>query len=102
MATFVYFCKGEMDMSDKDKFELEKSNDNPINYHSTGGLSSDWRFNSTSIPNSSLGLVPIENQMSVCRGDLVGAASCSSASVIDSFGPAMWEHPTNSQNLVFL
>uniref|UniRef100_A0A6M2ESN0 BHLH domain-containing protein n=1 Tax=Populus davidiana TaxID=266767 RepID=A0A6M2ESN0_9ROSI len=90
-----------MDMSDKDKFELEKSIDNPINYHSTGGLSSDWRFNSTSIPNSSLGLVPIDNQMSVCRGDLAGAASCSSASVIDSFGPAMWEHPTNSQNLVF-
>ncbi|XP_011009204.1 PREDICTED: transcription factor bHLH49 [Populus euphratica] len=90
-----------MDMSDKDKFELEKSNDNPTNYHSSGGLSSDWRFNSTSIPNSSLGLVPIDNQMSVCRGDLVGAASCSSASVIDSFGPAMWEHPTNSQNLVF-
>jgi hypothetical protein len=101
LATFVYFCKGEMDMSDKDKFELGKSNDNPINYHSPGGLSSDWRFNSTSIPNSSMGLVPIDNQMSVCRGDLVGAASCSSASVIDSFGPAMWEHPTNSQNLVF-
>ncbi|KAF9674193.1 hypothetical protein SADUNF_Sadunf10G0102200 [Salix dunnii] len=90
-----------MDTSDKDKFELEKSNDNPINYHSSGGMSSDWRFNSTSIPNSSLGLVPTDNLMSVCRGDLVGAASCSSSSVIDSFGPAMWEHPTNSQNLVF-
>ncbi|KAJ6324588.1 hypothetical protein OIU76_011815 [Salix suchowensis] len=90
-----------MDTSDKDKFELEKSNDNPINYHSSGGMSSDWRFNSTSIPNSSLGLVPTDNLMSVCRGDLVGAASCSSSSVIDSFGPAMWENPTNSQNLVF-
>ncbi|KAG5237029.1 basic helix-loop-helix family protein [Salix suchowensis] len=56
---------------------------------------------SSNIPNSSLGLVPTDNLMSVCRGDLVGAASCSSSSVIDSFGPAMWEHPTNSQNLVF-
>ncbi|KAL3582061.1 hypothetical protein D5086_016393 [Populus alba] len=90
-----------MDMSDRDKFELEESNDNPINYRSPGGMSLDRRFNSTSIPNSSLSLVPTDNQMSVCRGDLAGAASCSSASVIDSFGPAMWEHPTNSQNLVF-
>ncbi|KAL9401918.1 hypothetical protein Peur_005767 [Populus x canadensis] len=92
-----------MDMSDKDKFELEESNDNPINYRSPGVMSLDRRFNSTSIPNSSLGLVPTDNQMSVCRRDLAeaGAASCSSASVIDSFGPAMWEHPTNSQNLVF-
>jgi hypothetical protein len=103
LATFAYSRKGEMDMSDKDKFELEESNDNPINYRSPGGMSLDRRFNSTSIPNSSLGLVPTDNQMSVCRGDLAeaGAASCSSASVIDSFGPAMWEHPTNSQNLVF-
>ncbi|CAK7326436.1 unnamed protein product [Dovyalis caffra] len=90
-----------MGMREKDKFELEKSNENPINHHSPGGMSSDWRFNTTCIPNSSLGLVPADNQMPVCRGDLVGAASCSSASVIDSFGPAMWEHPTNSQNLVF-
>ncbi|KAB5544705.1 hypothetical protein DKX38_012817 [Salix brachista] len=90
-----------MDMRDKDKFELEESNNNPINYHSTGGMPVDRRFNSTSIPNSSLGLIPTDNQMSVCRGDLAGAASCSSASVIDSFGPSMWEHPTNSQNLVF-
>ncbi|KAJ6689726.1 hypothetical protein OIU85_006078 [Salix viminalis] len=91
-----------MDMRDKDKFELEESNNNPNNYHSTGGMPVDRRFNnSTSIPNSSLGLIPTDNQMSVCRGDLAGAASCSSASVIDSFGPSMWEHPTNSQNLVF-
>ncbi|KAJ6768599.1 TRANSCRIPTION FACTOR BHLH49 [Salix koriyanagi] len=90
-----------MDMRDKDKFELEESNNNPINYHSPGGMPVDRRFNSTSIPNSSLGLIPTDNQMSVCRGDLAGAASCSSASVIDSFGPSMWEHPTNSQNLVF-
>ncbi|KAJ6318234.1 hypothetical protein OIU76_013716 [Salix suchowensis] len=90
-----------MDMRDKDKFELEESNNNPINYHSPGGMPVDRRFNSTSIPNSSLGLIPTDNQMSVCRGDLAGAASCSSASGIDSFGPSMWEHPTNSQNLVF-
>ncbi|KAF9677281.1 hypothetical protein SADUNF_Sadunf08G0091700 [Salix dunnii] len=101
LATFAYSCKKEMDMRDKDKFELEESSNNPINYHSPGGISLDRRFNSTGIPNSSLGLISTDNQMSVCRGDIVGAASCSSASVIDSFGPSMWEHPTNSQNLVF-
>ncbi|KAJ6322130.1 hypothetical protein OIU77_012084 [Salix suchowensis] len=77
-----------MDMRDKDKFELEESNNNPINYHSPGGMPVDRRFNSTSIPNSSLGLIPTDNQMSVCRGDLAGAASCSSASGIGKGVPA--------------
>lgn len=88
-------------MSEVDKFELEKRNDNPMNYHSPGSMSSDWRYGGANIPSSSLGLVPTDSHMPVCRGDLVGVSSCSSASVVDSFGPALWDHPTNSQNLGF-
>ncbi|XP_065879857.1 transcription factor bHLH49 isoform X2 [Euphorbia lathyris] len=90
-----------MDMSDKDKLELEKRGDNPMNYHSSASMPIDWRFSGGSIGNSSLGLVPTDNQMPVCRGDLIGVSSCSSASMVDSFGPGLWDHPTNSQNLGF-
>lgn len=87
-------------MGDKDKFELEKS-DNHVNYHSPDSMPSDWRFSSANIANSSLGLVPTDNQMPVCREDLVGVSSCSSASMVDSFGPGLWDHTTNPQNLGF-
>uniref|UniRef100_F6HGF5 BHLH domain-containing protein n=1 Tax=Vitis vinifera TaxID=29760 RepID=F6HGF5_VITVI len=71
-----------MDMSDKDKFELEKRSGDSLNYHSAS-MSSDWRFGG------------------VCKGDLVGSSSCSSASMVDSFGPNLWDHPANSQTLGF-
>eukprot|EP00257_Ricinus_communis_P014388 XP_015572050.1 transcription factor bHLH49 isoform X2 [Ricinus communis] len=90
-----------MDMSDMDKLELEKRGDNPINYHSPANMTSDWRFGSSNITNTSLGLVPTDNQMPVCRGDLLGASSCSTASMVDSFGPGLWDHSTNSLNLGF-
>ncbi|RVW21541.1 Transcription factor bHLH49 [Vitis vinifera] len=41
------------------------------------------------------------NPMAVCKGDLVGSSSCSSASMVDSFGPNLWDHPANSQTLGF-
>ncbi|KAJ9140621.1 hypothetical protein P3X46_031249 [Hevea brasiliensis] len=90
-----------MEMGDKDKFELEKRSDNHINYHSPDSMPSDWRYSSANVANSSLGLVSTDNQMPVCRGDLVGVSSCSSASMVDSFSPGQWDHPTNSQNLGF-
>ncbi|KAJ9163453.1 hypothetical protein P3X46_023120 [Hevea brasiliensis] len=89
-----------MEMGDKDKFDLEKRSENHINYHLPGSVPSDWRFSGANIANSSLGLVSTDNQMPVCRGDLVGA-SCSSASMVDSFSPGVWDHPTNTQNLGF-
>ncbi|XP_012080486.1 transcription factor bHLH49 isoform X2 [Jatropha curcas] len=88
-------------MGDKDKFELEKRSDNNLNYHSPGSMAQDWRFSSTNITNSSLGLVSTDNQMPACRGDLVGVSSCSSASMVDSFSPGLWDHSANSQNLGF-
>ncbi|CAN0923950.1 Transcription factor bHLH49 [Linum grandiflorum] len=92
----------EMENSEKDKLELEKRNDddNPMNYQSSGGgLSSDWRF-SANVANSALGLVPSD----ACRGDIVGAASCSSAAMgEESFGgpPGIWDNQTSSQNMGF-
>ncbi|XP_050223680.1 transcription factor bHLH49 isoform X2 [Mercurialis annua] len=81
-----------MEMSDKDKLELKNRGENHMTYHSPGNMPSDWRFSSGNITNSSLGLVPTDNQLPVCRGDLFGATSCSSASMVDSFGPALWDH----------
>lgn len=85
-------------MGDKDKFELENKNEDPMNY--SPGMSSDWRFGGSNPTNTSMGLVSVGNSISVSKGDLVGS-SCSSASMVDSFGPTIWEHPTNSQSLGF-
>ncbi|KAJ8760518.1 hypothetical protein K2173_015185 [Erythroxylum novogranatense] len=90
-----------MEMNEKDKLEQEKSKEIAINYHSPGSMSSDWRFTGANIANLSLGLLPTDSQLVVCRGDVARVSSCSSTSMIDSLGPTMWEHPTKSQNLGF-
>ncbi|KNA14005.1 hypothetical protein SOVF_111390 isoform B [Spinacia oleracea] len=83
-----------MDMNDKDKLELEKRNEAPLSYHPSG-VSADWRYDIPSFANSSMGPVPSGNSMDVC-GDAVGP-SCSSGSMVDSFGPTtVWEHPVNT------
>ncbi|KAF3431656.1 hypothetical protein FNV43_RR26387 [Rhamnella rubrinervis] len=87
-----------MGMGDKDKFELENKSEDPMNY--SPDMSSDWRFGGSNLTNTSVGLISVGNSMSVSKGDLVGS-SCSSASMVDSFGPTIWEHPTNSQSLSF-
>ncbi|XVF43313.1 hypothetical protein PTKIN_Ptkin02bG0030400 [Pterospermum kingtungense] len=83
-----------MDIGEKHKYELEKRNENNINYQAPG-MSSDWQFgggaNLTSTPMS---LVPNDNPLAI-------GSSCASASVVDSFGSNLWEHPSNSQNLGF-
>ncbi|KAL5826181.1 hypothetical protein ACOSQ4_017978 [Xanthoceras sorbifolium] len=78
-----------MDMSDKDKFELGKRNDNPMSYHSPN-MPTDWRFSGAPI-----NLVPTDNALAV------GSSSCSSAPMVDSFSQTIWDHTTNSQNLGF-
>ncbi|KAK3222747.1 hypothetical protein Dsin_009772 [Dipteronia sinensis] len=79
-----------MDMSDKEKFELGKRNDNPTSYYSPC-VPPDWRFSSAPI-----NLVPADNAMAV------GSSSCSSAPMVDSFSQAFWDHTTNHpQNLGF-
>ena len=86
-------------MSDKDKFEVEKRSDDSLNFHSAS-MSSDWRFGGGNLTNSSISTVQGGNPMAVCKGDLVGCSSCSSASMVDSLGPNLWDHhPANSQTL---
>lgn len=82
-------------MSDKEKFEVDGNEEDPMSYSS--GMPPDWRFGA----NSSVGLVSIGNSMSMNRGDLIGSSSCSSASMVDSFSPNFWDHSANSQNLGF-
>ncbi|KAL2349075.1 hypothetical protein Fmac_003075 [Flemingia macrophylla] len=83
-------------MSDKEKFE--DRNEDPMSYSSV--MHSDWRFGGANLANSSVGLVGLGNSMNVNRGDLIGS-SCSSASMVDSFGPNYWDNPASSQNLGF-
>lgn len=87
-------------MSDKEKLELDR-NEDPMSYST--GMPPDWRFGGANLANSSVGgLVSMGNSMNVSRGDLIGSSSCSSASMVDSFGPNFWDHPTtNSQNMGF-
>lgn len=83
-----------MDMSEKDKFEVARGNDtNPMNYNSPT-VASDWRFSSGNLSNTHMGLIPSDNPMAVC------SSSCS-ASMVDSFGQNLWEHPPNSQSMGF-
>lgn len=86
-----------MDMGDQDKFELENRNEDPMNY--SPGLAPDWRFGGSNLTNTSVGLVSTGNSMAVSKGDLVGSSSRPSASMVDSFNPTLWDHPTNSQDL---
>ncbi|KAK6931400.1 Myc-type, basic helix-loop-helix (bHLH) domain [Dillenia turbinata] len=89
-----------MDLGDKDKVEHEKSSEDPSNFHHSG-ISSNWHFESANLANTSTGLVPTGNSMSVCKEDLVGSSSCSSASMVESFCPSLWEQPTNPNTLGF-
>ncbi|XP_021910341.1 transcription factor bHLH49 isoform X1 [Carica papaya] len=83
-----------MDMSEKDNFEVARGNDtNPMNYNSPT-VASDWRFSSGNLSNTHMGLIPSDNPMAVC------SSSCS-ASMVDSFGQNLWEHPPNSQSMGF-
>ncbi|KAE8667674.1 Transcription factor bHLH62 [Hibiscus syriacus] len=82
-----------MDISEKDKSELENRNENSINYE-TPVLSSDWQFGGANLTSSGASLVPSSNPLAI-------GSACASASMADSFGSNLWEHPSNSQNLGF-
>lgn len=85
-----------MDMNDKS--EAEKRNEETLSYHPPR-LSTDWQYSSANVANSSMGLVANRNPMTVC-GDVLGPSS-SSGSMVDSFGPAVWEHFVNPTELGF-
>lgn len=82
-------------MAGEDEIEGRNREDEQMHYNSTN-LSSDWPFNaSNDLTNTSIAMVTSSNPMNI--------ASCSSASMIDSFcqtPPTIWDHhPTNSQTL---
>ncbi|KAL4360828.1 hypothetical protein GQ457_04G010580 [Hibiscus cannabinus] len=81
-----------MDIDEKDKYELENRNENSINYQEPV-LSSDWQFGGANLTSAGMSLVPSGNPLAI--------GSCPSASVADSFGSNLWEHPSISQNLGF-
>ncbi|KAJ8426790.1 hypothetical protein Cgig2_007845 [Carnegiea gigantea] len=85
-----------MDMNDKS--EAEKKNEETLSYHPPR-LSTDWQYSGANVANSSMGLVANRNPMTVC-GDVLGPSS-SSGSMVDSFGPAVWEHFVNPTELCF-
>ncbi|TYH91409.1 hypothetical protein ES332_A13G113700v1 [Gossypium tomentosum] len=82
-----------MDVGEKDKYELEKRNDNSLNYQ-TSGMSSAWQFGGSNLTSTPMSLVSSDNP-------LVIGSSSASASMGDSFCSNLWEHPSNSQNLGF-
>ncbi|GMI75294.1 CIB1 Like protein 1 [Hibiscus trionum] len=82
-----------MDINEKDKYEPENRNENSINYQAPV-LSSDWQFGGANLTSAGMSLVPRGNPLAI-------GSSCDSASVADSFGSNLWEHPSNSQSLGF-
>ncbi|TYH34064.1 hypothetical protein ES332_D13G103400v1 [Gossypium tomentosum] len=82
-----------MDVGEKDKYELEKRNDNSLNYQASG-MSSAWQFGGSNLTSTPMSLVSSDNP-------LVIGSSSASASMGDSFCSNLWEHPSNSQNLGF-
>lgn len=85
-------------MASQDKFEQEKRNEDSLRIPY---ISSDWRFSSTNLENTSMGLIPHENPMAVCIGDIMESSSCYPVSMVESCGPAIWDQPTSSQELAF-
>lgn len=90
-----------MDSDDKDKFEPAKQNEDPMNFNSAS-ISSDWQFCSANLSSAPMNLVRPGNSMAVCREDLIGSSSCSSAPMAESFGPALWDHLSTMENLGFV
>lgn len=85
-------------MASQDKFEQEKRNEDSLRIPD---ISSDWRFSSTNLGNTSMGLIPHENPMAVCIGDIMESSSCFPVSMVDSCCPAIWDQPTSLQKLGF-
>ncbi|KAL7001360.1 hypothetical protein U1Q18_002510 [Sarracenia purpurea var. burkii] len=88
-----------MDAGGKDNnFEQEKGNEDLMSYHSP---TSDWRFSVSNLTNTSMGSIPTAKPTAVCKGNLMESSSSSSAPMMDSFCPTVWDRPTGTQNLGF-
>ncbi|XP_068642268.1 transcription factor bHLH49-like isoform X2 [Aristolochia californica] len=76
-----------MDLSDKDKYGMNKRSGEHLNFPSSN-LPSDWRFAVTNFTTP----FPSESSIPV-------TSSCSSLSLVDSFCPGIWD--PSGQNLIF-
>ncbi|XP_022149064.1 transcription factor bHLH49 isoform X2 [Momordica charantia] len=85
-----------MDIGDTDKFRLESSTGDSINY--SHSMSSDWRFGETTLMNIPMGLVLPGNVDVIRNQDMVGCSS-STAPVVEPFSSTIWEQAANCQNL---
>ncbi|KAG8498792.1 hypothetical protein CXB51_005696 [Gossypium anomalum] len=54
----------------------------------------DWQFGGANHTSAGMSLVSTTNPLAI-------GSSCASASLVDSFGSSLWEHPSNSQNMGF-
>ncbi|XP_039025509.1 transcription factor bHLH49-like isoform X1 [Hibiscus syriacus] len=79
------------DIGENHKYGLENRNENSINYQAPA-MSSDWQFVGANLTSAGMSLVRSGNLLAI-------DSSC--ASVADSFGSNIREHPSSSQNLGF-
>ncbi|XP_031388101.1 transcription factor bHLH49 isoform X1 [Punica granatum] len=89
-----------MDRGEKNDLDHEKRNQEHINNYGSSGVSLDWRFCSTTITSTPMSLVGPGNSLGGCKENVMGSSSCSSAPMVNSFGPpALWDQPTSVQNM---
>lgn len=87
-------------MASPDINEPEKMDDDSKNYPAQN-MSSDWRFSDSNLTNTSMRLIPAESPVAAGKGDMMEPSLCSSASMVDSFCPNIWDQTTSSQNMGF-
>ncbi|KAI3452945.1 hypothetical protein Pfo_009608 [Paulownia fortunei] len=81
-----------MDMARNDtSVEPGKGSEDTVNYHAPN-MSSDWHVNGNDTTNTSIGMMTMGNSM-------VDSSSCSSAPMLNSFCPSIWDQPINGQSL---
>lgn len=86
-------CKEKMDMvGNGTNVEPPKGSEDTVNYQAPNISSSDWHLNGNNLTNTSIGVVTMGKPM-------VESSSCSSAPMVDSFCPSIWDQPINGQSL---
>ncbi|KAL1807839.1 hypothetical protein ACET3Z_024829 [Daucus carota] len=90
-----------MDRGSPDKNKAEERNEDSRKYNAAE-VPTDWRLSGANLTNASMGLIPAENRMGICKADLMESSSCSTASMVDSFCATIWDQPTtDSHNMGF-
>ncbi|XP_073103420.1 transcription factor bHLH49 isoform X1 [Elaeis guineensis] len=84
-----------MEMNANDKFGMEKRSGVHLNHH-ISGVSADCQFGTPS-----MGAVPANPAIAMSQGVSMISSSSPSVPGVDFFGPGLWSHPANPQNLGF-